>query len=76
MSQQEKSNLHDSSDFTSVMPADDIQCKDCVFKDDGTVYSNDYRKGNCMQFPYPGLKPMGVLHKTKECPKYRKDGAE
>lgn len=71
MSKVGKGNLHDSSDFSSKEPAEDIECKDCIFKDDGTVYSNDYRKGNCMQFPFPSMKPMGVLLKSRKCPKYK-----
>ena len=49
------------------------QCKDCIFRDDGTVYSNDYRKGSCCIFPYPAFKPIGVMHNTEPCEFYEKD---
>lgn len=49
------------------------QCKDCLFRNDGTVYSNDYRKGSCVMFPYPESKPLEVMHSTEACEFYEKE---
>lgn len=49
------------------------QCKDCIFRDDGTVYSNDFRKGNCAMFPYPQSKPINVIKNIEPCEFYEKD---
>lgn len=65
-------NLH-KNDIRTVGPPDDIMCKDCVFRDDGTVWSHPYTKSNCQQYPLPGTKPIRVLTKKESCPKYRKD---
>lgn len=43
------------------------QCKACLFRDDGTPYSNDYRKSCCEMFPYPGMKPLGVINNKENC---------
>lgn len=43
------------------------QCKACLFRDDGTPFSNDYRKSCCEMFPYPGFKPIGVINNTEMC---------
>ena len=43
------------------------QCKNCLFRDDGTVFSNDYRKSCCQMFPYPGFKPIGVINNAEPC---------
>ena len=45
-------------------------CKDCIFRDDGTVYSNDYRKCCCMIYPYPKMKPLRVINNTGLCEYY------
>jgi hypothetical protein len=37
------------------------QCKDCIFRDDGTIYSNHYQKGCCRMYPYPKFKPNDVM---------------
>lgn len=46
------------------------QCKDCIYQDDGTVYSNRYDKGCCQKFPHPKSKPIDVMMNRKEC-KYK-----
>lgn len=43
------------------------QCRDCIFRDDGTPFSNRYDKGCCQKFPYPGFKPMGIMKNTLKC---------
>ena len=72
------SNLTREEDFTGVKhPGDDIVCKDCKFKSDGTVYSNDYRKVCCQKFPWPKkIKPTEVLFKNAKCPEYEKEETE
>lgn len=54
-------------------PSKDIVCKDCAFRDDGTIYTNDYTKGSCQKFPYPDMKPSSVLFKNAMCPCYKKE---
>lgn len=49
------------------------QCKDCVFRDDGTVYSNHYQKGCCAIYPYPSFKPNGVMMNREKCEYYEKE---
>lgn len=49
------------------------QCKDCIFKSDGTVYSNNYQKSSCAIFPYPQMKPDEVRNNAAECDYYEKD---
>jgi len=56
-----------------VYPKDDICCRTCAFKNDGTIYANDYHKGSCQKFPYPMVKPMDVLFKNAMCNEYRKE---
>jgi hypothetical protein len=48
------------------------QCKTCMFQSDGTVWSNDYRKGCCKMFSYPDTKPPDVAHNTAKCEYYEK----
>lgn len=67
-----KGNLYDNLDWKAKIPSKDIVCKDCAFRDDGTVYSRPYTKGNCQKFPFPGIKPLGVLTRGESCPKYKK----
>ena len=43
------------------------QCKDCVFRDDGTPYSSEYTKSSCQMFPYPDHKPMDVINNRGKC---------
>lgn len=43
------------------------QCRDCIYRDDGTPFSNRYDKGCCQKFPHPSSKPMGVMKNTLEC---------
>lgn len=49
------------------------QCKDCAFRDDGTVWSNHYQKGCCEVYRYPNSKPFGVMLNTEFCEFYMKD---
>jgi hypothetical protein len=49
------------------------QCKDCLFQNDGTPYSNDYRKSSCAIFGYPDMKPIEVIRNTGQCEYYEKD---
>lgn len=46
------------------------QCKDCVFRNDGTIYSNNYQKGCCMIYEYPDVKPLGVIDNKTKCEFY------
>lgn len=48
------------------------QCKDCMYRDDGTVYSNDYRKACCQIYSHPLFKPIGVINGNEECEVYEK----
>ena len=53
-----------------------VQCKDCKYKSDGTVWSNAYNKGYCAQYPrdkYPKGKPHGVYMNVEKCSKYEKE---
>lgn len=48
------------------------QCKLCLFQSDGTAFSNHYQKGCCAMYPYPAMKPLGVMHNTEECDFFEK----
>lgn len=48
------------------------QCKDCAFWNDGTVWSNDYKKSCCMIYQYPSCKPMHVINNKGLCEYYSK----
>lgn len=52
------------------------QCEDCIYRDDGTVWSNDFRKSSCMMYPYPAFKPSRVMQNTGFCDfrKVKKNG--
>jgi hypothetical protein len=49
------------------------QCKNCIFRDDGTVYSNDYRKSCCRMYPYPKFKPISVMDGSERCEYYEQE---
>lgn len=68
-----KGNLANNSDFMAISPGEDIVCKDCAFRNDGTIYSSHYTKGSCQKFPYPRMKPLGVMTKGDNCPEYKKE---
>lgn len=68
-----KGNLANNSDFRAISPGEDIVCKDCAFRNDGTIYSSHYTKGSCQKFPYPRMKPLGVMTKGDNCPEYKKE---
>lgn len=59
------------SDNTQIPKCE--QCKECIFRDDGTVYSNDYRKSSCRMYPYPRFKPLAVMNNTEDCEFYEKE---
>ena len=67
-------NLANNSDFRAVSPPDDIVCKDCRFKSDGTIYSSHHTKGSCQVFPFPRMKPLGVMTRGEPCPRYKREG--
>lgn len=44
------------------------QCKDCInWGKSGTPWDNKYTKSNCSAYPYPSMKPMGVINNTHVC---------
>lgn len=43
------------------------QCKDCIFRDDGTIWSNRYTKASCQIYKYPNSKPLGVINNKQIC---------
>jgi hypothetical protein len=49
------------------------QCKDCLFWNDGTVYSNNYQKGSCAIYGYPDSKPIDVMLNKEKCEYYEKE---
>ena len=51
-------------------------CKDCAFRSDGTVWSNDYKKIHCMIYQYPSHKPMRVIKNKGICEYYHKEENE
>lgn len=53
-----------------------IQCKDCVYQSDGTVWSNKHDKACCMFYRYPNFKPVSVVKNLKKCEYYKKDCKE
>ena len=60
--------LSDSTQFSKCE-----QCKNCIFRDDGTVYSNDYRKSSCRMYPYPRFKPLAIMNNTENCEFYEQE---
>lgn len=54
------------SDNTQIVNCQ--QCEDCIFQDDGTVWSNHYTKSSCQKYPYPKMKPIGVIDNEENCP--------
>lgn len=52
------------------------QCKDCIFRDDGTVWSNSYQKGCCQIYQYPNMKPLRVVNNTGTCEYYSNKDTE
>lgn len=59
------------SDNTQIPKCE--QCKDCVFRDDGTVYANHYTKSSCRMHRFPDHKPVGVIDGSEECEYYEKE---
>lgn len=48
------------------------QCKDCIFKDDGTVWSNHYTKTSCQIYKHPNFKPLAIMDNKQLCVFYNK----
>ncbi len=63
----------EDEELSAVQVKDDIVCKDCAFRNDGTIWSSHYTKSHCQQFPYPQSKPDGILFDGAGCPKHRKE---
>ena len=59
----DEETLTDNSQFELCQ-----QCKDCIFRDDGTVWSNHYAKSSCQKYPYPKMKPVEVIDNESNCP--------
>ena len=59
--------------------ADEIVCKDCVYRDHTTIEVNGkilpvgVTKGNCEMFVYPDSKPSEVLFNNTECEFYEEE---
>ena len=69
------SNLQTDEPMAARQVSWDIQCRDCVNSNDGTVYSNQYTKSCCKAYPYPDMKPVEVLLEGKyTCMYYVKEG--
>lgn len=49
------------------------QCKACINRYDGTVWSNHYTKSSCKKYPYPKMKPIEVINNTANCPYYNEE---
>ena len=46
------------------------QCKDCIFQNDGTAFTNNYQKSSCMIYQYPNFKPLYVIKNKSLCEYY------
>ena len=51
------------------------QCKDCIFRDDGTEGSH-YTKSSCQIFKYPNMKPLNVINNRGKCEIYHNENEE
>lgn len=72
-----KSNLQTEELFTDNRGLENCkQCKDCIFRDDGTPWSNHYTKSNCRMFPHPGFKPLRVINNSGICEYYSNEEPE
>jgi hypothetical protein len=60
-----------TEEYNPVFVSKDILCKTCANKNGKTKYSNEYTKSNCKEYPFPGLKPGGVLFGKMKCPGYK-----
>lgn len=69
-----------NEDFAPTFPADDIKCKDCVFRkpdlvQDGKVIVKGYKNGYCKVYT-PEIsngKPNDILFEKADCEYYQKD---
>lgn len=43
------------------------QCKNCIYQDGGTPFSNHYTKSSCQRYPYPKFKPIEVINNKGDC---------
>ena len=66
-------NLANNSDWKAISTGEDIVCKDCIYRDDGTIYSNPYTKGSCQKFPCPRMTPLEVMPNGESRPQYKKE---
>lgn len=48
------------TDNSKIKYCDD--CKNCIYRSDGTIWTNDYRKAYCAKYPYPTPKPIEVIN--------------
>lgn len=49
------------------------QCKTCALRDNGDVWSNNYKKSCCQIYPYPEHKPEEVVRGNEECEFYEEE---
>jgi len=49
------------------------QCKNCYWRNDGTIYSSEHTKSCCVKYPYPRFKPVGVMNNLEKCNYYKLD---
>lgn len=49
------------------------QCKTCVYRDNGDVWSNHYTKASCQIYEYPDHKPVKVINNQEECEFYTEE---
>lgn len=69
-----KGNLRNKEEvIRTVVPGDDIQCVTCALRSDGTVWSNEPQKANCMKYRRPSHKPVGILFGKEKCEFYQKE---
>lgn len=59
--------LSDNTQFTNCE-----QCENCIYWNNGDVWSNKFIKASCQMFPHPRMKPLGVINNTEAC-SYRKE---
>lgn len=70
-------DIHKDEVFTDNSKIENCkQCKDCLFRDDGTVWSNDYQKSCCQIYRYPNFKPLHVINNKGVCEYYHNEDEE
>lgn len=79
MASKEKHRPSYNEPFRGTQWLEPEQCKKCVFRDrataelDGKVIPVGATRSSCELFPYPDMKPGGVLHNTEKCKHYVKE---